>query len=304
MSDLFENNIGILTMAWGHKKYIRQAENLAISLKINSPQYKIALVTDNISIKSHFFDFLIPLDKSFGEGVIQKLYFDKYSPFQETLFIDSDCIVCRSIDEEVSKIRKYNFSPVCERYLGLDGYDSYINDIKIPINALKVSTIPKFNGGVYFFKKNSSAALIFENARELLKRKHELGIKNFDRHGPGEETLYALSLASLGKGALYNDFGKFMRPTMQFSEKININPINGSCFFNCFGKKVEPAICHFMGINSTRPSYYKCEWILRRKVGELKNIAGIFNSLKSYFINISLFYLKKWRFQIKQIFKE
>jgi hypothetical protein len=33
------------------------------------------------------------MELDYGSGVVQKLYLDRYSPFDETLFIDSDCLL-------------------------------------------------------------------------------------------------------------------------------------------------------------------------------------------------------------------
>jgi hypothetical protein len=39
-----------------------------------------------------YFDIILPLRAEYGKGVVQKLHLDLYTPFQSTLFVDSDCL--------------------------------------------------------------------------------------------------------------------------------------------------------------------------------------------------------------------
>lgn len=90
---------GILTLAYGAKRYVNMAKVLARSLMLynNDPR---ALVTDsNDPELRELYYILVPLNSIFGTGVRQKLHLDSYSPCEETLFIDSGCIVVRPISE-------------------------------------------------------------------------------------------------------------------------------------------------------------------------------------------------------------
>jgi len=95
---------GIVLMALGHHIYGRFAVNLAVGLKKMEPELKIALIHNESSIveldeaQKFLFDIKIkcPYNYSmFGTDhcyVKPKLYLDKLSPFQETLFLDVDMV--------------------------------------------------------------------------------------------------------------------------------------------------------------------------------------------------------------------
>src|ERR1700749_1001205 len=90
---------GILTIAQGKKQYIDLAKSLAISLNIHNPGLKKALVTDSDDPElKELYDMVIMADNSIGIGFLQKLYIRDYTPFDETLFIDVDCLCVKSID--------------------------------------------------------------------------------------------------------------------------------------------------------------------------------------------------------------
>lgn len=121
-------SFGIITIAMGHQRYERQAEILSLSLKHNMPGLPIAVVSDNPRLAS-IAELVIPPLQGVAVGVVQKLYLDHYTPFEETLFIDSDCIVTRPFHEELDQIRQFDFSPAMERVTPRDGQDESITDL-------------------------------------------------------------------------------------------------------------------------------------------------------------------------------
>lgn len=129
-------------------KYIRQAENLALSLRHNMPGYKIAIVTDRSDV-APVFDIVIPMRKFDQTGTIHKLDIYEYSPFHETLFIDSDCIATKSFHSQIEQIKQYDFSPVVSRYLQRGEADSFLDDLDKALDAVGGTAFPKFNGGLF-----------------------------------------------------------------------------------------------------------------------------------------------------------
>jgi hypothetical protein len=74
------------------------ARALALSYRRQNPLRPFAIVTDDSNAKdlANYFDVVIPLNSAYGVGVVQKLNLDRYSPFDETLFVDSDCLFYKS----------------------------------------------------------------------------------------------------------------------------------------------------------------------------------------------------------------
>jgi hypothetical protein len=254
--------LGFLTMAFGHERYIRQAENMGLSLKRHMPGIPVAIVTDR-AVVNDLFDIAIPMKSFSRAGVVHKLDLYNYSAFEETLFIDSDCIVTRPFHSELVAISQYEFTPVVGRYLHRGENDAWIVDLTAVLDQLNASSFPKFNGGVYFFKKSHLAQEVFSRANALRARTVALGILDFDKGGPNDETLIGLALAELGVTQLYDDRGNLMRTPVNIVGKLRVDALGGGCSFNKGGELVSPAICHFPVEWLLSPEYKIAEYSLR-----------------------------------------
>ncbi|WP_410217327.1 hypothetical protein [Paracoccus sp. (in: a-proteobacteria)] len=269
MKDL--TNIGIITMAFGADKYFHQAQALARSLRRHMPGFRIAIVTDRTDV-GPLFDIAVPINPVEVAGTLLKADLYHYSPFEETLFIDSDCIVARPFHEQLKEIRRYDFSPVVNRFLQEGDRDLWIRDVGYAIKTLEGTPFPKFNGGVYFYRKSTFASKVFATAHDINKRADELGILDFDRSGPGEETLLGLALSKMQATDFYDDGGYLMRTPLNSHGPIHLDVIDGSCHFIKEDCHVAPAICHFCGDWINHPAYLVAqeELIAGKKVGRRK----------------------------------
>ena len=271
-------------MAFGPEKYIKQAEILAISMKRNMPGIPVALITDR-PLVSTLFDEIILMPPYQVAGAVLKLRMYQYSPFAETLFVDSDCIVTRSFLEELEEIRKFSFTPVVANYIGPEGRDVFIKDLGAALRAVNGRRFPKFNGGVYFFRRGDEAEAVFSAANSVLECSAEIGIVNFARAGPGEETVIGLALAQLEMMDLYDDAGRLMRTPLNSRGRIKIDPLGGGCSFLKEGKLVEPAICHFCGDWQYRPAYTRASFAVSK--GRLPSISEDLQIWKDYLMRHS-----------------
>ena len=250
-------------MAFGSDKYIRQAENLALSLRHNLPDYKIAIVTDRPDV-APVFDMVIPMRKFDQTGTIHKLDIYEYSPFDETLYIDSDCLATKLFHSQIEQIKQYDFSPVVSRYLQRGEADSFLDDLDKALDAVGGTAFPKFNGGLYFFRKSAFAQGIFDRARRFCGEAKALGIRNFDKAGPGEETVIALAMAEQSGSKYYDDLGHLMRTPIGLIGRLEIDALGGGCRFKRGNVIVTPAICHFCGDWIAVPQYKIAEYYLRK----------------------------------------
>jgi hypothetical protein len=260
-----KNGLGFLTIATGHGRYAKQAEVLLLSLKRNMPGVPVAVVTDNPRLAAVADHVVSPLT-NLSAGVVQKAWLDHYTPFKETLFIDSDCIATRPFVEELQQIRQFDFSPAMERVTPKDGTDEYVANLAETLQMIGGDSYPKFNGGVYFFNTSARSAAVFRMAREFHENYRAYGIKTFDKSGPGEETIFALALAKLGLTDLYHDRGRLMRTPTGLKGALSIEPLGGGCSFERHDGKVSPAICHFAGPYIFLPEYRLAAYSLAQDV--------------------------------------
>ena len=238
------SNVGFITMAYGAQRYIDQAVSLAQSVKWHMPSQRIALVTDR-DAKVEPFDDQIRMKDFPIAGTLLKCQIYEYSPYDETLFIDSDSLLTRDCSDQIAKIRRWDFSPIVSVFLVDGDRDLWLDDVGEAVRRVGGTRFPKFNGGVYFFRKGDRAKLVFETAHEMLTRQRELGILDFDAAGPGDETLFGLALSKLGLTDLYNDEGRLMRTPLNATGPIHLDIMAGECWFEKEHKRVEPAIAHY-----------------------------------------------------------
>ncbi len=241
-------------MAYGRQKYVDQAVSLAQSVKRHVPHLPICLVTDRSEPVAPF-DSQVPMDSFAEAGTVLKTRIYEYSPFEETLFIDSDCLVTRDFSAQLEAIRAWDFSPVVNTYLSAGDSDLWLEDVGAALQKVGGECFPKFNGGVYFFRKSDVAAQVFAQAEAIRHRQDELGILDFDAAGPGEETLIGLALAKMGLTQLYDDCGQLMRTPLNATGSVYLDILKGECSFEKNGKRVNPAIVHFCGPWIDHPAY-------------------------------------------------
>lgn len=261
----FIPGLGIMTLAIGARRYIQQAQILSLSLRRNMPGVPIAIVSDSEEVAS-FADFFVRVDDSMPIGAAQKILLYNYSPFEETLFIDSDCIATRPFHTELASLRKYPFSPIIEKWVPRDGCDDYLKDLKWTLDKVGGTAFPKFNGGLYFFNRSRQSEEVFDRALDYYRSHEFYGILPFDRSGPGDETVIALALANLGRLDLYDDAGRLMRTPTGIKGRLTIDPLGGGCHFERAEGVVDPAICHFAGHYLMMPEYFLAGAALRSGV--------------------------------------
>jgi hypothetical protein len=285
-----KNGLGFMTIAMGHEKYLGQARILSLSLRRNMPGIPLAIVTDSQSLAASA-DIIIPANNEIPVGVLQKVFLDEYTPFRETLFIDSDCVVTRPFLKELEQIRKFEFTPAMEKFTPTNGKDEYIDNLPAILKLIGGEKFPKFNGGIYFFKEGELSSLVFRTAREIHSNYRRYGIRAFDKSGPGEETVFALALSKLALLDLYHDEGNLMRTPTGLKGKIFIDPLGGGCTFERYDGVVSPAICHFAGPYLLSVEYRLAAYSLKHNisVNEISaqirawaQASSIFNRIRRY----------------------
>jgi hypothetical protein len=269
-----KKGLGFITIAMGNEQYLRQARVLSLSLRRNMPDVPLAIVTDSQNLAASA-DIIIPADNDIPVGVLHKVFLDRYTPFRETLFIDSDCVVTRPFLRELEDVRKFEFTPAMERFTTAEGMDEYLTDLPTTLKMIGGTKYPKFNGGIYFFKDGELSRSVFQTAREIHGSYRKYGIKVFDGSGPGEETVIALALAKLNMLNLYHDEGRLMRTPTGLKGKMFIDPLGGGCSFERYDGVVSPAICHFAGPYLLSVEYELAGYSLRHNISMNKITARV-----------------------------
>lgn len=268
---------GILTIAQGEKRYINMAKMLALSLKINDPNIRRAVVTDAPDDEFRgFYDICIPYEPAYGKGLNQKLHLDKYSPFDETLFIDSDCLAVKPLGPAVALCSEHLFAVFGDQVTSGEWY----MDVAAMCKKFGCPSLPMFNGGTYYFKGSETATKIYNQARKLKENYTENGFTGF-RNSINEEPVIAVAMA-LNHVEAIDDRGTGMRTPIGIEGPLTIDVLKQKSRFNKQGEIVEPAIVHFSGGYANAFHY-------RRESAKLKLAAGapfLSKTLLSALINL------------------
>jgi hypothetical protein len=168
---------GYITLACGHDKYLQMAINLGLSIKLNDPGRPICLVHDEHirptrELENAFDAFSLLPAKSGYVGCMNKIRLYDASPYDSTMYIDSDCIVVKNdMERHWQKLSGKYFN-----YAGTKRSSGhwYNFDIAEVCRGLGVSYIVEGNSGVFYFERGSSAEAFFATANNLFETQRQL----------------------------------------------------------------------------------------------------------------------------------
>ncbi|MEP6512601.1 MAG: hypothetical protein ABJA79_01935 [Parafilimonas sp.] len=158
-------NCGFLYVAMG-KKYLMEAQISARSLK-RFTQYPVAVITDDAGFKSDLFDIIIYNEPS--EDFITKILGVKQTPFQRTVFLDTDTFVCSSINDLFSVLDLFDMAMTIDNFIhGYPFFKKYNPAYFIRYEKI----IPEYNTGVIVFSNNNKVMKLFESWLKIHKAMH------------------------------------------------------------------------------------------------------------------------------------
>lgn len=115
------SDFGFLYVAFGHK-YMQESIDSANSLKTAMPEAQIVIVTDDSSAENfagkplEIFDRILPMSSLKTDihpgyhGYLNKIRGMRMSPFQFTMFVDSDTYIASSVWEVFSSLHQYDIA--------------------------------------------------------------------------------------------------------------------------------------------------------------------------------------------------
>lgn len=244
---------GIITIAQGSNKYIKMAKNLGYSLQISNPDISRTVVTDSDDKElSKLYDNVVLINKCAGIGTQQKLLIYDYSPYDETIFIDCDCLVIRDINFLWNLFSRNSVGVIGNKFYDYEHWGISVDKLK---DILSLNYLLRFNGGLYYFKKDDVARHVYEVANFYLNHYKSIGIEDF-RGGINEEPLMSISM-SLAKVDPVDDGGKGMYTPIGIKGSLKIESLKGFCRFDKGLVTVEPSVIHFCGDFSDQFHYLR-----------------------------------------------
>ena len=185
----------VITFATNKKKYLVFAFNCArsILLRNNINIYIVTNLTIPIPEDLKKNVFYIEIDEEHAKlGIGAKLYIDKYVQTKYSIFIDSDCLVYDSLQPLFNQFKGQSVSVVgfiteAENFCGEEQASNILN-------AFGISTLIRFNGGVYYIEKSKLSSNIFDFARGIIPNYDKLGFQKINGKTINEEGLLSISM--------------------------------------------------------------------------------------------------------------
>ena len=155
---------GILTLATPND-YLK-AIGLALSVRVSNPGVPIAVACSPrvMPLVRPYFDIVVE-EKAGLRGFVHKVYLDQYSPFDETVFFDSDVLVFRRL---LPYVHSWGTGPyyACGGYM-TGGMSSFGLDRSAVLKKLGKDKLVVIDGAGHALFRKPSCAAVFDFAREV-----------------------------------------------------------------------------------------------------------------------------------------
>lgn len=186
-------NRGFITIASDVGNYQKMARILCISAKEKTNgSIKFAILTNRKTDLLDVFDYII-VDEALTKSANDKLRLFEISPFNETIYLDSDVIVYNDLNKlwdyfenasSVSAFGELFYENNDRGWYSFDSLNQYKN---------KVNYIQNLHGGIYYFRNNEIARQVKSDCEEIMTHYQKFNFRDFKK--PSDEPPMALSMA-------------------------------------------------------------------------------------------------------------
>ena len=243
---------GFVTIATGKEKYYQLAHTLVLSYKQTSKApMPFALICDRENEYTAAFDDIVHLQNP-TFSYLDKIELLKITPYDETIFIDADCIAFGDLNRYWDYFDGATDVSCFGGILPMDSKDGWFYQDTIGDYANQVSYIPHFHGGVYFIRRGDLCDKIYEDCMQIKADYSNYRFAYFKK--PADEPIIALSMA------LHN-----CKPVKRHPECCAYFPsihktlvtdyFKNKCQITVDGKRENALLVHYATRHTTLPTY-------------------------------------------------
>lgn len=251
---------GILTLATPND-YLK-AIGLALSVRVSNPGVPVAVAC---SAKVHalvapYFDHVVE-EQAGLRGFVHKVYLDRYSPFDETMFFDSDVLVFKPVRPYIDSWGPEPYR-ACGQFLA-DGQSTFGLDRAQVLRKIGKERLVVIDGAGHAFFRRPGCQEVFDLAREVTRQhKHYAGDIPYADEDVMDIVMTMLDLPP----APFTDF--FSRYLSAVPGTMDMDATRARCTFIAVngGKRCDPCMVHFAA-NESPVAYTRQLFILFRKFG-------------------------------------
>lgn len=279
---------GFLTLATPDD--YQKAIGLALSLRISNPGIPVAIACSPTlkPLIAPYFDIVVDENPAL-RGFIHKLHLDRYSPFEETFFFDSDVLVFRPIAEVLDKWRAQPYA-ACGSY-GTGGKSAFGLDVAKVLRTIGHDRLVQIDGAGHAYFRKPDCHAIFDRAREIASDypRYAGNIRLADEDVM-DIAMTQLDLRPMPHGDFFSCYWSARKGT------IAMDAVQGKCHFvsAVSGEVLHPYMMHFAGDQA--PFLYS---------GQLRKLFRRFGVSTQGLLKVALadYYLWGIEFRVKQFVK-
>lgn len=230
---------GILTLATPND--YRKAIGLALSARVSNPSVPLAVACSAKvgQLLAPYFDHVILEDSSL-KGFEHKVHLDKYSPFEDTFFFDSDVLLFKDLRPITERWKAQSYTAIGE-YLS-SGFSSFGLDRKKVLAKLGKSELAVIDGAGHAYFRKPDCIKVFDLARHITAHHSEYAgnIPYAD-----EDVLdIVMTLMDLAPAPGHDFFSRYLTVTRG---TLAMDATKGQCSFIAkhSGERLEPYMMHF-----------------------------------------------------------
>jgi len=233
---------GVLTIAHGNRRFARQAMALARSIRLHDPHLPLAVATDlPASSFEGMYDHVIPWDFTVRPGLTSKLDMYEMSPFEMTLFLDTDMLLFCSLDAVFVHFADDEFGVIGRSQVETGWFES----TELIQRHFGAEAFPRFVGGLYYFVRGEAASRVFQEAREVHRQYDALHIKLLEGQ-QNDEPMFSLAMTRCGLQAKKARTPTLLiNPTWGAVRVADVDVIAGRCEQFENGVPIRRAMLHF-----------------------------------------------------------
>ena len=245
---------GILTLATPND-YLK-AIGLALSVRVSNPGVPIAVACPPRArpLLEPYFDHVI--DELPGlRGFVHKVHLDHYSPFEETMFFDSDVLVFKPLQPYVDVWRQHPYTATGR--MMSTGKSAFGMDRADMLRQLGKTELVVIDGAGHAFFRKPACAEIFDAARDVTARHKEImGNIRYADEDVLDYVLTKFGIPPMPKPDFFSRYCSAKPGTM------NLDAAGSGCefIFQDTGAPMRPCMMHF----AANEAPFQYHWQLRK----------------------------------------
>lgn len=187
---------GFVTVATGRLKYYRMAHALLLSYRLASENpLPFAILTDRKNRYTDAFDDVVLLEDA-HHSYMDKLELLTYAPYDENLFIDSDCLAFGDLNRLWSCFDSASDFSAFGAVLPMDATDGWFTREGAGKYGDQLDHLVYFHGGIYFIRRGEKCGEIRRMAQDIAEHYRDFRFRMFKN--PADEPILALAMTVCG----------------------------------------------------------------------------------------------------------